>query len=63
MFPLKIMFGLVRNYELNGSLEVSDRQFRLCHNDVDVYQSGKDVLDWVAKYRQKGLTLVTNKIF
>jgi len=26
---------------------ISDRQFRLCHIDVDVYQSGKDVLGWV----------------
>lgn len=27
--------------------EVADRAFRLCHIDVDVYQSGKDVLEWV----------------
>ncbi len=27
--------------------QISDRQFRLCHIDVDVYQSGKDVLAWV----------------
>jgi O-methyltransferase len=25
----------------------SDRNFRLCHCDVDVYQSAKDVFDWV----------------
>ncbi len=27
--------------------QVADRKFRFCHIDVDVYQSGKDVLDWV----------------
>lgn len=27
--------------------EVSDHAFRLCHIDVDVYRSAKDVLDWV----------------
>lgn len=26
---------------------VADRRFRLCHVDVDVYQSAKDVVDWV----------------
>ena len=26
---------------------LADQSFRLCHIDVDVYQSGKDVLDWV----------------
>jgi O-methyltransferase len=26
---------------------ISDRTFRLCHCDVDVYQSARDVLDWV----------------
>jgi len=26
---------------------VADRRFRFCHIDVDVYQSGKDVLEWV----------------
>lgn len=26
---------------------IADRRFRLCHIDVDVYQSGKDVLEWV----------------
>jgi O-methyltransferase len=26
---------------------VTDDRFRLCHIDVDVYQSAKDVLDWV----------------
>lgn len=26
---------------------VADRTFRFCHIDVDVYQSGKDVLAWV----------------
>jgi len=26
---------------------IADRTFRFCHIDVDVYQSGKGVLDWV----------------
>jgi O-methyltransferase len=26
---------------------IADRTFRLCHCDVDVYQSAKDVLEWV----------------
>jgi len=26
---------------------IADRGFRLCHIDVDVYRSGKDVLEWV----------------
>lgn len=26
---------------------IADRRFRFCHIDVDVYQSGKDVLTWV----------------
>lgn len=26
--------------------QVADRRFRLCHIDVDAYQSGKDVLAW-----------------
>jgi O-methyltransferase len=26
---------------------ISDRSFRLCHCDVDVYESAKDVLEWV----------------
>jgi O-methyltransferase len=27
--------------------QIADRTFRLCHCDVDVYQSAKDVLEWV----------------
>ena len=27
--------------------QIADRSFRLCHCDVDVYRSAKDVLDWV----------------
>ena len=27
--------------------QVADRAFRFCHIDVDVYQSGKDSLEWV----------------
>ena len=26
--------------------DIEGRQFRLCHIDVDVYQSAKDILDW-----------------
>lgn len=26
---------------------VADKQFSLCHIDVDVYESGKDILEWV----------------
>ncbi len=26
--------------------QIADRTFRLCHIDVDVYQSGKDILEW-----------------
>lgn len=26
---------------------IQDRKFRLCHIDVDVYQSAKDILDWI----------------
>lgn len=33
---------------------VENRIFRLCHIDVDVYQSGKDVLDWVWPRLQRG---------
>jgi len=27
--------------------ELEDLQFRFCHIDVDVYQSAKDILDWI----------------
>ena len=26
---------------------ISDQRFRLCHVDVDVYQSAKDIVDWI----------------
>jgi len=26
--------------------QIEDRKFRFCHIDVDVYQSGKDILEW-----------------
>jgi O-methyltransferase len=32
--------------EQTGSL-VEDMQFRFCHIDVDVYQSAKDIVDWI----------------
>jgi O-methyltransferase len=28
-------------------VELESCQFRFCHIDVDVYQSGKDILEWV----------------
>jgi len=28
-------------------MQVQDLKFRLCHIDVDVYQSGKDIIDWI----------------
>jgi O-methyltransferase len=44
----------LRNVELLAGIfpdvtaaQVKDTTFRFCHIDVDVYQSGKDVLDWV----------------
>jgi O-methyltransferase len=27
--------------------QVSDRKFRLCHIDVDVYKSAKDIVEWI----------------
>ena len=29
------------------SHEIDDLQFRFCHIDVDVYQSAKDIVDWI----------------
>ncbi len=26
---------------------ISDKEFRFCHIDVDVYQSAKDIFNWV----------------
>jgi O-methyltransferase len=34
--------------------EIDERQFRLCHIDVDVYESGRDVLTWVWPRLVKG---------
>jgi len=45
--------GVTRARVLEGifpddtAASVADRRFRLCHIDVDVYQSAKDVLDWL----------------
>lgn len=41
---IKILQGI---FPEDTAHEVGDRTFRFCHIDVDVYQSGKDVLDWV----------------
>ena len=40
----KILKGMFP--EETGHL-LKDKKFRLCHVDVDVYQSAKDALDWV----------------
>ncbi len=41
---IKILKGI---FPEDTASEVEDLKFRLCHIDVDVYQSGKDILDWV----------------
>ncbi|MFT7700406.1 MAG: O-methyltransferase [Candidatus Krumholzibacteriia bacterium] len=41
---IRILQGI---FPEDTSAEIADRQFRLCHIDVDVYQSGKDILEWV----------------
>ncbi len=38
--------------------QISDRQFRFCHIDVDVYQSAKDILDWVWPRMSVGAVVV-----
>lgn len=30
-----------------SSHQIQEQKFRLCHIDVDVYQSAKDILDWI----------------
>jgi O-methyltransferase len=37
---------------------ITDRTFRMCHCDVDVYQSAKDVLEWVWPRLSSGGVLV-----
>ena len=41
---LEILVGI---FPEDTEQKVADRNFRFCHIDVDVYQSGKDVLSWV----------------
>lgn len=41
---LRILQGI---FPEDTAESISDRRFRLCHIDVDVYESGKDVLNWV----------------
>ncbi|MBK7770448.1 MAG: class I SAM-dependent methyltransferase [bacterium] len=41
---LRILCGIFPD---KTAAEIADRAFRFCHIDVDVYQSGKDVLEWV----------------
>ncbi len=40
--------------------QVQDSQFRLCHIDVDTYQSGKEVLNWVWERLSPGGIVVFN---
>jgi O-methyltransferase len=38
--------------------KIADKTFRLCHIDVDVYQSSKDVLEWVwPRLSQQGVVV------
>jgi O-methyltransferase len=37
---------------------IADRTFRMCHCDVDVYQSAKDVLEWVWPRLSRGGAVV-----
>lgn len=38
---------LVGIFPEDTAKEVSEKEFRFCHIDVDVYQSAKDVLEWM----------------
>ncbi len=37
-----------------SSSEIENKRFRFCHIDVDVYQSAKDIFDWVWQRMEKG---------
>lgn len=41
---IKILKGIFPD---ETSHQVEDNQFRLCHIDVDVYESAKEIVDWV----------------
>jgi O-methyltransferase len=41
---IEILQGI---FPKDTATEVTDERFRFCHIDVDVYQSGKDVLEWI----------------
>lgn len=41
---VKILKGI---FPQETSHLLNNKKFRLCHIDVDVYQSGKDVIDWI----------------
>ncbi len=41
---VKILQGI---FPEETSDQIADEKFRLCHIDVDVYQSSKDAVDWV----------------
>ena len=37
-----------------SALQIENKRFRFCHIDVDVYQSAKDIFDWVWQRMEKG---------
>lgn len=43
---VKILEGIFPD-DSGGYLEGQGARFRLCHIDVDVYQSAKDIVDWI----------------
>lgn len=46
-FKLKNVEILEGIFPEDTGKEVEDIRFRLCHIDVDVYQSSKDTVDWI----------------
>jgi len=40
--------------------QVENNKFRLCHIDVDTYQSGKEILDWIWEKMSQGGTIIFN---
>ncbi|MEO8567953.1 MAG: TylF/MycF/NovP-related O-methyltransferase [Ginsengibacter sp.] len=41
-----------------SALPIESKKFRFCHIDVDVYQSAKDIFDWVWQRMEKGGVVV-----
>lgn len=51
--------GVVRgNFPTESGLALEELSFRFCHIDVDVYQSAKDVTEWVWPRLMKGGVIV-----